>query len=131
MGDNTRVADDLRAPLDLEWIPGIDDDELLTKHLPAGIHARPGDGTPFVVIRGRAMIEFDDQDSLVFVRRGTLCSLPRLTSTRWTVSEPLEYLLVTEASVVFREHDDDPARGVTDVNQAHSARPFRPRRHVS
>ncbi len=102
-----------------------------TGTLAAGVHHRVEDGRPFVVLSGQAMVEFEDQDSLVFVRRGSLCRLAPMTATRWTVSEPVEYLIVTEASVVFRERDDEPARGGTDVNQAHPARPFRPRRRVT
>ena len=115
----------------LESIPGLDSHELRTKKSGTGVRHRIEDGAPFVILAGRGMIEFDDEDSLVFVRRGSMCRLQASAATRWTVSEPIEYLLVTEASVVFKEHDDEPARGGTDVNQARPVRPFRPRRHVS
>jgi hypothetical protein len=114
-----------------ETIPGLDTQEVRTTKIDVGVRHRFEDGATFVVLAGRAMIEFDDDDSLVFVRRGSLCRLQSNAATRWTISEPIEYLLVTEASVVFKEHDDEPARGGTDVNQAHPVRPFRPRRHVS
>jgi mannose-6-phosphate isomerase-like protein (cupin superfamily) len=116
---------------DTDWVPGLDERDLQTRTLPAGIHHRAEDGKTFVVVSGRAMVEFEELDSLVFLRRGSLCRLPSAARTRWTVSEPIEYLLVTEASVVFKQHDDEPARSGTDVNQARSVRPFRPRRYVS
>ena len=116
---------------DTDWVPGLDERDPQTRTLPAGIHHRIEDGTAFVVLSGRAMVEFEDLDSLVFLRRGSLGRLPPMVATRWTVSEPVEYLVVTEASVVFRKRDDERARGVQDFNQAHPARPFRPRRHVS
>jgi hypothetical protein len=47
------------------------------------------------------------------------------------VSEPIEYLPVTEASVVFKDHDEEPARGGVDVDRGRPVRPFRPRMHVS
>jgi hypothetical protein len=115
----------------LAAIPGLDVTDQRTRTLAVGVHHRAEDGEAFVIVTGRAMIEFEDQDSLVFVRRGSLCRLDAAAMTRWTVSEPVEYLIVTEASVVFKQHDDEPARSGTDVIQARSVRPFRPRRHVS
>ncbi|MGN6761632.1 MAG: hypothetical protein ACTHJI_09930 [Leifsonia sp.] len=117
----------------LESFPGLDSGEAPTQKVGAGVRHRTENGAPFVILTGRAMIEFDD-DSLVFVRRGSMCRLPTGAATRWTVSEPIEYLPVTEASVVFRDHDDERARGArggVDVDQGRPVRPFRPRRHVS
>jgi len=115
----------------LESMPGLDGDDRKTKTVTVGVHHRCEDGTTFVVLSGRAMVEFDDEDSLVFLRRGSLCQLAPNTQTRWTVSERLEYLVVTQACLVFKEHDDEPAPVAADVDQAHPVRPFRPRRHVS
>jgi len=132
MGDRSRQLADAEGPdAALEYVPGLDSTELRTTRIGVGVRHRIEDGAPFVILRGRATIEFEDQNSLVFVRRGSMCRLPASAATRWTVSEAIEYLLVTEASVVFKEHDDEPARGGTDVNQARPVRPFRPRRHVS
>jgi hypothetical protein len=97
----------------LESVPGLDSGEAPTQKVGAGVRHRTENGAPFVILTGRAMIEFDDEDSLVFVRRGSMCRLPTGAATRWTVSEPIEYLPVTEASVVFRDHDDERARGCT------------------
>lgn len=115
----------------LDSVPGIGSVDLRTRTIDVGVRHRIEEGAPFVILSGRATIEFEHEESLVFVRRGSMCRLPASAATRWTVSEPVEYLLVTEASVVFKEHDDEPARSGTDVNQARSVRPFRPRRHVS
>jgi hypothetical protein len=115
----------------LPALPGLDSHEARTTTIDVGVRHRSEDGSTFVVLAGRAMIEFEDDDSLLFVRRGSLCRLQPQATTRWTVSEQIQYLLVTEASVVFKERDDEPARAGTDVNLAHPVRPFRPRRHVS
>jgi len=69
----------------------------------SGIHHRVEDGLPFVILSGKAMIEFEDRESLAFVRRGSLCRLQPDASTRWTVSEAIEYVIVTEASLVFKD----------------------------
>ena len=69
-----------------------------------GVHHRIESGQPFVILTGRAMVEFDEGEALIFLRRGSICTLPAMTSTRWTVSEPIGALSVTEASVVFRRH---------------------------
>jgi hypothetical protein len=116
--------------IDLATIPGLGDHELKTQTLPTGIHQRVEDGRPFVVLNGRAMVEFDERDALIFLRRGSMCKLTALAATRWTVSAPIEYLVVSEASIVFKEHDGERA-GMQDRNLPHSPRPFRPRRHVS
>jgi hypothetical protein len=92
-----------------------------------GVHRRIESGRPFVILSGRAMLEFDEGEALIFLRRGTLCTVPAMISTRWTVSEPIEALFVTEASVVFRQHDE----GIRGGTGTRSEVPFRPRRHVS
>jgi len=104
---------------------------LKTLTLAAGIHQRIEDGRPFVVLNGRAMVEFDERDALIFLRRGSMCKLTPLAATRWTVSEAIEYLLVNEASIVFKEHDDEGRGGMLGASLPHPPRPFRPRRHVS
>lgn len=116
--------------VDLAVIPDLGDHELNTQMLPAGIHQRIEDGRPFVVLSGRAMVEFDERDALIFLRRGSMCKLAPLVATRWTVSAPIEYLLVNEASIVFKERDNERT-DMQDTSPPHSPRPFRPRRHVS
>ncbi|MFI5061144.1 MAG: cupin domain-containing protein [Actinomycetales bacterium] len=105
--------------------------EQATDCIGVGVHRRIETGQPFVILTGRAMVEFDEGDALIFLRRGSTCTLPAMTSTRWTVSEPVEALFVTEASVVFRQHVDEHRPGDADVIEAYTGRPFRPRRHVS
>lgn len=96
--------------IDVTVTPTLGDQELKTQTLAAGIHHRIEDGRPFVVLNGRAMVEFDERDALIFLRRGSMCKLAPLAATRWTVSEPIGYLVVNEASMVFKEHDDEGSR---------------------
>lgn len=97
--------------------------------LPAGVHHRTENGRPFVVLAGRATVEFDEGDALIYLRRGSMCTLPPMVPTRWTVAEPVELLPVTEAAVVFKENDG--ARALSAPRSGLVDRPFRARRHVS
>lgn len=100
-----------------------------TETLPEGVHHRTEDGQPFVVLAGRATVEFNDGDALIYLRRGSMCTLPPMAHTRWTVAEPVELLPVTEAAVVFKENDS--ARALSAPSGGLVDRPFRARRHVS
>ena len=91
--------------------------------VPVGVHDRREEGHPFVVITGKATVEMDEGESLLFLRPGSLCTLP-VGLSRWTVSETVELLPVTEAATVFQTH----AALDTLIS---SARPFTPRRYVS
>lgn len=97
--------------------------------LSAGIHHRTANGRPFVVLSGRATVEFDEGDALIYLRRGSMCTLPPMVPTRWTVAEPTELLPVSEAAVVFKENDG--SRALARPHDGQADRPFRPRRHVS
>jgi hypothetical protein len=61
--------------------------------LPHGVHRRIEDGRGFVVLDGAAVIEFDDRDSLLYVRPGTVCELTPDASTRWTVPETITFVV--------------------------------------
>lgn len=115
----------------MDGTPGFDPREVPATTLAVGVHSRIEEGTAFVVLRGRAMIESEDQDAVVFVRRGSICRLPSASMTRWAVSETIEYLPVTEASFVFKQHADEPTDTSAGDGRVRSIRPFRPRRHVS
>lgn len=71
--------------------------------LPAGIRQRIEDGEPFVVLCGSAIVEAEDGEALVYLRRGSMCRFAALSHTRWTVADDVELLPVTEAAMVFRE----------------------------
>lgn len=62
--------------------------------VPKGVHHRTERGA-FVVLRGRATIEFEEDDSLLFVSRGSLCLAHG--NTRWTVTETIEYLTISRS----------------------------------
>lgn len=114
-----------------DTIPWLDDDELRSRRIRVGVHRRTEDGTPFVVLRGRAIVEVEEGESLVYLRPGTMCQFSPVLPTRWTVSEEIELITVTEAAIVFKEHDEQVSADGRDVRLAHLARPFRPRRRLS
>lgn len=111
--------------------PGLDEVELHGRHIRVGIHRQTEDGRPFVVLSGKAMVEFEEGESLVYLRPGTMCQFSPVLPTRWTVSEEIELITVTEAAIVFKEHDEQVSADGRDVRLAHLARPFRPRRRLS
>jgi hypothetical protein len=116
----------------LETIPGLDQQEIRTEHLRVGVHHRYDDGNAFVVLHGRAIVEFEDREALVYLRRGSMYRFTPCAETRWTVSQDLEVLPISESVVVRRSHEDAaPTVSAADADQAKAMRPFRPRRHVS
>jgi len=112
-------------------IPRVDEVELHSRNIRVGVHRQTEDGTPFVVLRGKAMVELEEGESLVYLRPGTMCQFSPVLATRWTVSEEIELITVTEAAVVFKEHEEQVSADGRDVTMAHLARPFRPRRRLS
>lgn len=61
--------------------------------LESGVHHRVEDGRAFVVLDGTAIVEFDDRDSLIFVRQGAAYTLAPSARTRWTVPASITFLV--------------------------------------
>lgn len=102
-----------------------------TMTMPVGVHYRNEDGRPFVVLAGRATVEPEGGDTLTYVHRGTVCTLPEMTTVKWVVSEPIEILAASEAIVVFKATEAGSSGDGAAAGVVSPARPFRPRRHLS
>lgn len=70
---------------------GAGDGRTLTT--PAGRQAVPAG--PFAVLRGSAVVEFDGDDSLVYLRSGMVCDFAPQAGASWVVAEPLTVQEVT------------------------------------
>ena len=77
----------------------VDAGDCQTSQVHVGTHRRCEDGQPFVVLRGKALVEVDDSDSLLYLRQGTVYALPAQLETRWFVSEEIEFLAVNGVAV--------------------------------
>lgn len=96
--------------------------------LQVGVHDRIEDGRSIVILSGEATIEFNDDASLAQVAAGSLCTMYPHANTSWTVTETLEYIIVTEPSIVYKPR----ANPVNAVGAERGfIKPFRPRRRVS